>query len=430
MQLKMFGKGRTLRWAITFICEIAFIFFGYGQDVMCGLVTNVDLLRVLKNPSDSALGIMLSIYNLGCFTGCFINWVIGDGIGRRKAIYFAMGWIIIGATLQASAFSLARIMVGRFVTGIGTDIKTSTVPVYQSELCEASKPAFLDYGMVHVDGPLGWRLPIAFQLVFAFVVCFMTLGVPESPRYLYRKDRGEEAIQVLCDVYDKDPNRETIMREQADITEALQTERSAERFQWRNILKKDEKSKRENVLHAHCAPERRWSLTLDGGSSWRSNSFNLMFLIGSIFPTTMADRIGRRKPMMLGSLGCGLAMMCVSILLSFKDTSVSHQMSIGAVACFFLFMLFYGAAVQYPVEGLSHLHVPYFAFVPLVYFSYPETANLTLEEVDLLYAEHGTPARKVAERFQKQIKEHGRGIMYDIRTPAIKTDASHVEEVK
>lgn len=30
-------------------------------------------------------------------------------------------------------------MAGRFITGIGTGLETSTVPVYQSELCEASK---------------------------------------------------------------------------------------------------------------------------------------------------------------------------------------------------------------------------------------------------------------------------------------------------
>jgi MFS family permease len=30
-------------------------------------------------------------------------------------------------------------MVGRFVTGIGTGIETSTVPMWQAELCEASK---------------------------------------------------------------------------------------------------------------------------------------------------------------------------------------------------------------------------------------------------------------------------------------------------
>jgi hypothetical protein len=30
-----------------------------------------------------------------------------------------------------------------------------------------------------------------------------------------------------------------------------------------------------------------------------------------------------------------------------------------------------------------------FAFIPLVYFCYPETANLTLEEVDYLFTKEG-----------------------------------------
>ena len=82
-------------------------------------------------------------------------------------------------------------MVGRFITGIGTGFETSTIPGYQSELCEAAKrgrlvcseivfvglglvtgqrgsnpglpvllltlvlAAFFDYGMAHINGPLG-----------------------------------------------------------------------------------------------------------------------------------------------------------------------------------------------------------------------------------------------------------------------------------
>lgn len=48
-------------------------------------------------------------------------------------------WIIVGAILQCTAFSVPHLMVARFITGIGTGIETSTVPMYQSELCEASK---------------------------------------------------------------------------------------------------------------------------------------------------------------------------------------------------------------------------------------------------------------------------------------------------
>lgn len=95
-------------------------------------------------------------------------------------------------------------MMARFVTGIGTGVETSTVPMYQSELSEAhkrgrlvcSEPLFVgvgivlgecryapltrrqlrngtaywfDYGMNFVSGSLAWRLPIACQMIFAFV---------------------------------------------------------------------------------------------------------------------------------------------------------------------------------------------------------------------------------------------------------------------
>ena len=41
--------------------------------------------------------------------------------------------------MQASAHSVAQLMVARFITGIGTGIETSTVPMYQAELCEAER---------------------------------------------------------------------------------------------------------------------------------------------------------------------------------------------------------------------------------------------------------------------------------------------------
>lgn len=43
----------------------------------------------------------------------------------------------VGASLQASAFSVPHLMIGRYVTGIGTGIETSTVPMYQAELSHA-----------------------------------------------------------------------------------------------------------------------------------------------------------------------------------------------------------------------------------------------------------------------------------------------------
>lgn len=125
-----------------------------------------------------------------------------------------MGFIILGGALQSCAYTVPHIMIARYITGIGTGIETSTVPMYQSELCEASKrgrlvssePLFVgvgiciaywfDYGMSFVASPasLAWRLPIACQVLFAFVVIFLVFGLPESPRYLYAHGKHAEAL--------------------------------------------------------------------------------------------------------------------------------------------------------------------------------------------------------------------------------------------
>jgi MFS family permease len=71
---------------------------------------------------------------LGCLVGCGISFAIGDLLGRRYMIWLAMGLIIVGAVLQTSAFTLAHLIVGRIITGFGTGIDSSTIPMYQSEL--------------------------------------------------------------------------------------------------------------------------------------------------------------------------------------------------------------------------------------------------------------------------------------------------------
>ena len=76
------------------------------------------------------------LVGLGALIGCVINFFIGDILGRRKMIWVAMGLIIVGATLQTSAYSLAHLITGRIITGFGTGIDSSTVPMYQSELCK------------------------------------------------------------------------------------------------------------------------------------------------------------------------------------------------------------------------------------------------------------------------------------------------------
>jgi MFS family permease len=112
VKVNLFGTGFTLQAAIWAACGMAFILFGkqpncilswrdlltrvgYDQGVFSGIVENEDFLDTMHHPGDSLMGIIVSIYNLGCFAGCILNFLIGDWLGRRRAMWLAMVWVIV-----------------------------------------------------------------------------------------------------------------------------------------------------------------------------------------------------------------------------------------------------------------------------------------------------------------------------------------------
>lgn len=68
---------------------------GYDQGVFSGIVGNENFLDVVNHPGSALEGIIVSIYNLGCFTGCIVNFFGGEWSGRRLAMWIAMGFIIV-----------------------------------------------------------------------------------------------------------------------------------------------------------------------------------------------------------------------------------------------------------------------------------------------------------------------------------------------
>jgi len=65
------------------------------------------------------------------------------------------------------------------------------------------------------------------------------------------KGRNEEALQVLCDVYDQPPEDAKIQKEQNDVLGALQLERSHGEYKWSQLFKRDEVQTGRRVLLAY-----------------------------------------------------------------------------------------------------------------------------------------------------------------------------------
>jgi MFS family permease len=75
----------------------------------------------------SLQGTITAIYDIGCFFGAIMAFVIGDMIGRKKTILLGTTIMSIGALLQITAYGVPQMIVGRIVAGIGNGCNTATV---------------------------------------------------------------------------------------------------------------------------------------------------------------------------------------------------------------------------------------------------------------------------------------------------------------
>ena len=199
-----------------------------------------------------------------------------------------------------------------------------------------------------------------------------------SFRWLFKRGRDEEAIQVLCQVFDLPRDDSYIMSEVAAIKHALSVESGV--VSHMALFKKDKIHTRRRVVLAYfglfmnqMVGINRTLMPLfapayiDSSSNKTSvvvyymptvlvtaigleprtaqiigGCINIMFIVGNTLPALALDRMGRRPTMMYGCLGLGFCMMLASILLSFGQKNTSS----AAIAFFFIYMLIFGGTIN------------------------------------------------------------------------------------
>lgn len=93
----------------------------------------------------------------------------------------------------------------------------------------ADRRELTDYGMSFVKHSVSWRFPIALQGVFAIAGGLLFWNCPETPRYLYAKNRNEEADHVMEKLWSASINEPIVQAEKRGILAALELEHKAEK---------------------------------------------------------------------------------------------------------------------------------------------------------------------------------------------------------
>ncbi|KAI9372318.1 general substrate transporter [Aspergillus egyptiacus] len=304
---------------------------------------------------------------------------------------------------------------------------------------------WIDFGAHYGPPDLVWRFPIAFQIVFGIIIIVGMWFLPDSPRYLIANDRIEEGERVLaalagCEVHD----RETHVQKQL-VLESLRTSGAlGQKTSYRDLFTggPSQHFRRMvvgsssqifqqlsgcNAVIYYLPLLLKQNLHQDNDMALLIGGINMIvYAIFATFSWFFIERIGRRKLFLGGSIVQAVAMVITFACLIPGDV----QSSKGAVFGLFLYMAAFGAAWLplpwlYPaelspvrtrakanavstcnnwlfnftivmitppmVDGIGWGTYLFFAawnalFIPVIWFFYPETANRSLEEIDLIFA--------------------------------------------
>jgi sugar porter (SP) family MFS transporter len=368
------------------LCGITNLLSKVGQQqTIGGKQTNTWLTRP---------GISVGSYNLGCFVGAILCLFVGDHLGRRKTIFVGSAIMVVGATLQTSAFSLAHLIVGRIITGIGNGLNTSTVPTWQSECSKSHRRGqlvmvegalitggicisyWLDLAFSFLDpSSVSWRFPIAFQIVFALIILGFVMLLPESPRWLILKGREDEATEVLealLDIPREDPLiineftaiKDTVLEMQSAGYRDLFTmgeDRHFHRVVLAYVNQMFQQISGINLITYYAATIYQNSIHLSGLVSRILAACNgTEYFIASWLPVFICEKVGRRPLMLVGAAGMSLSMAVLAITTSFQNETGP---GIAAAVFLFVFNTFFawgwlGMTWLYPAEIVSFCHGP------------------------------------------------------------------------
>jgi len=318
-------NGLVLRSAI--VAALGGLLFGFDTAVISGTTQQLKQFYAL---SDAGLGFTVATALLGTIVGALVAGRPVDRFGRKKVL-FAIGILyFVGALGSAFVSNLVLFQIFRFVGGIGVGVASVVAPIYTAEIAPPALRGRL-VGLVQFNIVLGillaylsnfiigsllpaevaWRWMFAVMAVPAAIFFLLLFTVPETPRWLFQVGRRDEAIEVV--------NRTTSSREEAEfeireIEEGLAAQhgqRQAPFFVRQNrkvillaiaIAVFNQFSGINAILY--YAPDIfRSAGAGNNAASLESVVVGLVNLIVTMAALTVIDRIGRRRLMLIGSIG-------------------------------------------------------------------------------------------------------------------------------
>ncbi|KAF2725812.1 MFS transporter [Polychaeton citri CBS 116435] len=374
-------------WIVAATASIAGSLFGYDTGIISAVLVYLGTSLDGREASSKDKELITSLCSGGAFIGAIIAGLTADKYGRKVAIYVGCALFVVGAILQAAAYSLAQMSVGRLIVGFGVGSAAMVVPLYIAEISPTKVRGRLiglnnmsitggqvvSYGIgaafAHVDH--GWRYMVGLGAVPAIVLACLLPFCPESPRQLVYHGKIQEAESVIAKIY-KGASEDQVRNKVALIAAACEEAKELNESQTRW----------SKIKQLHTIPSNFRALVIACGLMVISqmSGFNVLIyysstlfaMVGFADPVAvglvvagtnwvmtgvnmyLVDPVGRRRILISTVWGMSAGLIAVAVAFSFipvntdtleLETSTVSPPAIVVLVFIIWFVFFYGVSV-------------------------------------------------------------------------------------
>lgn len=306
---------------------------------------------------------------VGAIFGAFFGGNITDRFGRRF-ILMASGVIFaVGALWSGFASSPVSLIFARLFLGLAIGTASFAVPLYIAEISPVKVRGtlvslfqlmitigilvsyFSDFLFANDANPSCWRPMFYVGVIPALILLVGMFFMPESPRWLFSKGRGDEALGIL-----RRTEGDAAESVAGTIREELDKD-SRDRAGWKDLLRKEWKFPLliavgimfiqqfvgiNTVIYYSPKIFRMAGFSGSVSAIGASIGVGVINVIATVLSVYFVDRIGRRKLFFLGMVGMvlSLSLLAGSFLMDFGSAG-----KFVTVGCTLLYVTFYAISV-------------------------------------------------------------------------------------
>ncbi len=366
------NKSNLYTIRISLVAALGGLLFGFDTAVISG---TTEWLQSIYELSDTQLGFTVSSALIGTIIGALSVGIPSDKYGRRKMLMLMGVLYLISAIGSALAWNWYSFLIFRFIGGLGVGGASVISPMYIAEISPAQKRgrlvalaqfnivfgillAFIsNYTITLLNlGATEWRWMFGVEAIPSAAFLVFLFSNPNSPRWLLSKKRNEEALVVLNRL-----NGDSAAAEEEYFAIRKSLEEKQGNHSKIHLLKKYLKPillacaiaafnqlSGINAVMYYAPKIFKMTGAASESAMLQSVVIGVVNLIFTMLALLVIDKLGRKKLMMIGSIGYIISLSMASILFYSNGeefTNFSGNLLLGSLILFIMSHAFGQGAV-------------------------------------------------------------------------------------